>query len=809
MFLLSWLLYLLVLAGLCLGCGLLLRRLAGDALPSALLLPAGLAVVVVVAVLLTFLAVTAPLTAPALVFLALAGFALTGRRGLAALRPGRSWRWPALAAALPFAALAAPVLLTGQPGFTGYARIVDLAFQMDIAAHLVADGRSVPAAPDSSFTRIIDRTLGGGYPGGVQAAVGSTAGVAGVDIIWAWQPFIAWLGAMLGLSLHALLARAIARAPGRAVAAGVAAQPTILYSYALASGIKELGAALFFVLVAALLLTAWPARAVGSVRGGLPVLVAATAGLGTFTLGFLPWLVVLLLVGIGGPALVHRRRGRPTEAVGAGRTWLVLAAIAVLVSVPVIVGAVEVAPLLAVGGPADLGNLAAPVPAWAALGPWLTQDYRYPLDVAGTELPTALLAVLVGLLAAAGLARAVLRRNLALVAAGTAAAVALVVVLWGGNTWVELKAIVVSAPIAVALAFAGAAGLGRGRLHRGAPTVAGALVVVAVLGGNALVYRGTTLAPYDRLAELAEIAERLDSAGRTLHPAFEEYAGYLLREEGAVTPVEAPFDVKNLRPGAPKGQLFSRDLDDLRLDYLAGFDLLVLRRDPTHSRPPSGFRLVQRTDHYAVWRRDPGAAQELFHLPLTTQGEGSTPTRAQCEQVRGALQAAGPGASLAYAPAPQVAVSPIPEEITPARWKVTGQDRLARGPGRGEVGFFVPHDGTYRVWLRGSVGREVRVLVAGRPVGDVRWRLSYPDQYEPVGTVRLVRGTHSAQVVRAGGSLLPGTADDLGLEGTTTRIGPLAIQPVDGPRPVSYAPPSRAMDVCRGGQPLDWLEVVR
>ncbi len=400
-----------------------------------------------------------------------------------------------------------------------------------------------------------------------------------------------------------------------------------------------------------------------------------------------------------------------------------------------------------------------------------------------------------------------LRRNLALVAAGTAAAVALVVVLWSGNTWVDLKAIVVSAPIAVALAFAGAAGLGRGRLRRWGPPMAGALVAVAVLAGNALVYRGTTLAPYDRLAELEGIAERLDMAGRALYPASEEYAGYLLREEGAVTPVEAPFDRKSLRPGAPRGQLFSRDLDDLRLDYLAGFDVLVLRRDPTHSRPPSGFGLVERTPHYAVWRRGPGAAQVLFHLPLAT-ADGD-PTPAQCAEVKRALRAAGPGAALAYTPAPQVAVSPIPEALTPASWKVTGQDRLARGPGRGQVGFRVPHDGTYRVWLRGSVGREVQVFVAGRLVGDVRWSQSYPDQYEPVGTVRLAAGTHPAQIVRGGGSLLPGTADDLGAEGTTTRIGPLALQPADGPRQVSYAPASRAMEVCRSGQPLDWLEVVR
>jgi hypothetical protein len=803
MFAHSWLVFPVVLAVLCLGCGLLLARAAGPSLPRVLLLPAGLAVVVALAVLLTFMDATAPLTTPALVAVALAGFALAGRDRLIGLRPSRAWLWPAIAAALPFAAIAAPVVLTGEPGFTGYGRIVDLAFQMDLAAYLVEHGRSLPEATDSSVTALADRLLDAGYPGGAQAALAGTAGAAGLDVMWAWQPFIAWLGAMLGLSLYGVLGRAIDWAPGRAVAAGVAAQPTILYSYALSSGIKELGAAVFFASAVALVVAFRErAGAPASVGGGLPLVVVAAAAFGTFTVGILPWLVVLLAVAVGGPLILRHRGARALVRPRAIRTALISAALAGLVAAPAVVAAFDVASLVAAGGPGDLGNLAAPVPPWAVLGPWLTQDHRYPLDVPGTELPTAVLAAVVALLAAFGLARAVATRDVPLVAAGIAAAVALAVVLAFGGAWVELKAIVVSAPIAVALAFAGAAAL---RRPRAAALAAGAFVALSVLAGNALVYRGTTLAPSDRLAELEHIADGHDTGGRTLYVAFDEFAGYVLRDARASTPAdqEPGEPERGLREGAPPGPLFSRDLDDYTLEHLDAFDQLVVRRDPTHSRPPSDFRLVGVTERHTVWRRDPGAPKVLSHVALPTGAPERT--SAQCAQLQRALRAGGERARLAFAAAPEVTVLPLPP---PPGWKEAGQDRLARGPGRSQVEIRIPRDGAYRLWLGGSFGREVLVSLAGRPFASVRWQESYPGQYEPLGATRLTRGTHLAEIVRGGGSLLPGTADDLGPEGATTRIGPLAVAPADDRRGVRYAPASRAMAICRGDEALDWLEVV-
>src|SRR5256885_12568460 len=72
----SWLLFPLVMGIVCLGCGLLLDAFSGFRLPRPLLLPAGLALVVVLAQLAIFTSVPTPLALPAVLVAALAGFAL-------------------------------------------------------------------------------------------------------------------------------------------------------------------------------------------------------------------------------------------------------------------------------------------------------------------------------------------------------------------------------------------------------------------------------------------------------------------------------------------------------------------------------------------------------------------------------------------------------------------------------------------------------------------------------------------------------------------------------------------------------------
>ena len=71
--LVPWLLFPVVLGLISLGCGLLLERASGAALPGSLLLPGGLAVIVVLGLFTTTLAATASLTIPLVLAAAVLG----------------------------------------------------------------------------------------------------------------------------------------------------------------------------------------------------------------------------------------------------------------------------------------------------------------------------------------------------------------------------------------------------------------------------------------------------------------------------------------------------------------------------------------------------------------------------------------------------------------------------------------------------------------------------------------------------------------------------------------------------------------
>ena len=66
----------------------------------------------------------------------------------------------------------------------------------------------------------------------------------GADVFWTFQPFLALIGAMLGLTMLWLLRRFGAPQVVAVVGAIVAAQPALLYALGQAGSLKEVGAAL-------------------------------------------------------------------------------------------------------------------------------------------------------------------------------------------------------------------------------------------------------------------------------------------------------------------------------------------------------------------------------------------------------------------------------------------------------------------------------------------------------------------------------------------------------------------------------------
>ena len=77
--------------------------------------------------------------------------------------------------------------------------------------------------------------------------------LAGQDVAWLFQPYLAFLGSMLALSLYGAIAGTLRKGWVPALAAFVASQAALLFGYALWGGVKEVAAAWMVALAAAVI----------------------------------------------------------------------------------------------------------------------------------------------------------------------------------------------------------------------------------------------------------------------------------------------------------------------------------------------------------------------------------------------------------------------------------------------------------------------------------------------------------------------------------------------------------------------------
>ena len=295
-FVLAWVAFPIVLAGLGLGWGFVIEELSGIRLGSgALVIPVGLAGALVVGALLTTNATTARL--------AVGVVAVVAVGGLVRARITRSeWPvpvWSVYAAIGVLLVYGAPVLATGTTTFTGFIKLDDTSTWLGITDHLFRAGRSTAGLHASTFKLLLDTNLGtSAYPVGGFMLLGLGRGLVGVDLAWVYQPYLACAGAALAMCLYALSEPIVESARLRAVIAFVAAQPALLYGYGLWGGIKEMTAAFVLALVAALGVAALRERA-GGARATLPLAVASAALIVTFGPGTAVWVVPALGVVVG------------------------------------------------------------------------------------------------------------------------------------------------------------------------------------------------------------------------------------------------------------------------------------------------------------------------------------------------------------------------------------------------------------------------------------------------------------------------------------------------------------------------------
>lgn len=805
-FLSAWVLFPLLLLGTCAGAGLLVRYASAGAVSGVLLLPVGFALTITVCALGTASSWSAPATGALVLVMAVMGLALERPR-LRSSRPKISRvAYPAIAALVGFAVIAAPVVLTGTTSWTGYERIVDIGFQMAFSQHLAEAGHQVPLI-ESAFTETIASLTANGYPSGSQAALGVLARLIRTDLAWCYQAYQAWACAMGALAAYALLRRIVTSQLVCCIGAAVAIQPNVLYAYALVGGIKELTTASLILLVAALLVERLPGR--GPMRSSMALAPAIAAAAATFSFGIAPWLGLLLLAAFVISLLSPGQRLRTLGS------WSIAVAATSILALPSAINSIKLFGTAkeAVTGTVDvgLGNLAGPVPEISSAGVWISNDYRFPAFAhAGASHDFDILVIALGVV---GVAYALGRRRWLVAAFGVAAPIALAYWVAHSGPWVEFKAYTITATMFLAMAFVGAGGLATLPWRRLAVPVriVGWTCVLAVAGvvlyGNALTYHDMSLAPAGRYRQLAAIGERFAGTGPAFYPAFDEYAEFFLRRERAHDLVRPPTGLK-LRPDtvhtAAGEPLFSLDLNQLELSFVESNPLIVLPRSPVASRPPANFDLVDQTPEFDVWRRVRPASDVLFHLPLSSVPPKST--RQICDSLQTSVRRAGPGALLVYMPSRPLANLIPAAAVHPSYWH--GSEALqALGAGTIQGSVSLPTGGTFDVWMAGSIGRPLTLYIDRRRIASVGYQERYPNQYIHFADLSLSAGHHMARLTRPNGSLHPGSGD--GPDATSGLIGPLLFalkRPGDESMQVALG--SEARHVCAAHASYQWIEVL-
>jgi hypothetical protein len=816
---LSWVLFPLVLLVLGAGWGAIVERLSGVTLDGALLLPVGLASALVLAGTLTAFDWSAQAAVPLVGVGALAGLIFAW--------PGwRVGRWAALAAIGVVFVYGAPVLLSGGATFTGFVRLDDTATWFNVIDHVMSHGHSVAGQAPSTYSLVYTGDVGPTYPLGAFMLPGLGRGLSGIDAAWIFQPYLACCAAAVSLCLYAISGPLVSSPRIRALISFAGASSALLYGYSLWGGIKELTAAFLLVLMAALcieLLQRRPERA----RALIPFALTCGALIQTLGVGAGGWVAPALML----LTLVWIRRGRHSGELRVSVVSMArLAALIALLIVPVWLVLGEFlskdAGLFSTGQSTAtrIGNLNHPLSVFQLAGIWPVGDFRL-------SAPTISSAVLIGLVvlaAVGGMLTGALRRKfgvllyVALALFGCA-----IVYLSGATPWVSGKTLAFSSP---ALLFAGLTGAGmlwaawpKRRIVGGA----GALVMLALLGGvlwsDALGYHDATLAPRARLAELQHIGKLVAGKGPTLLNEYEVYADRHFLRQGAPT---EPAEYRNATLPLSNGTYLTKsawaDLDSFPLSTLEPYRSLVTRRSPAESRPPSIYRLIWQGRYYQLWQRPLKPSRVILqHVAL---GESSSlPYCGDAENgVQRPLCSADPVAVLscpqihnlahtalerharllAYQrPAPIVARGD--QTLWPAGWLHDEDSRTLTptSPGVDVAHIAVAHSERYGLWLDGSFARGFEVSVDGHHLGSVTDELSSFASYFLLASVDLSAGVHTFALAYPHAGLSPGSGDH-----EFTSLSAITLQPQSPRSAMIEVSASESKRLC--GRPLDWIELV-
>jgi hypothetical protein len=826
MFVLATLLYPCVLALLCAGTGLLVDRVSGGFLPGVLLPAIGAAGLIGVSQLTTYSVFAAPATPYLLALVGRAGFAL-GRKRVAAtgaLLPDGGWRrfgWQLAVGVLAFVCALAPVLFAGRPSFSSYGVLTDSAFHMLGADFLIRHGQDFSHLDlRNSPGQYLNAYYNTSYPSGADTLFGGSAFLVHVPLIWAFQPFNALMLA-LATGPAWVLVRRIGLGGGLAALATLSVTlPALVYGYELIASVKEI-TALTMILTLGALVVLHPRWLRGPPLGVVPFALVAAAGISALGVAFGAWALTAVIVlaailirevAAGDAARGTVAAGSVAESRSRVRGAMLLVAVGVGVALLAALGSwldlsgsLQVAKNIA--ATSNPGNLQNPLRSVQILGTWLVDSYKH--VPAGGDLTVSYALAYIALGAAVlGAAYIVYMRAFAL-----AAWLALTLAVWWGltaygTTWADGKALMLTSPVVVLLAWSGVAALrafaqrpASGGTLRGAFGWMAAPMLALVLAGGAAVsdamqYHGSNLAPTARYDELASLDSRFAGRGPVLFTDYDEYALYELRDLDVGGP-GFMFPPRSIAQA--EGQ--PANLDQVSPAALRAYPLIVTRRDPTASRPPAAYRLLWQGAYYEVWGRSSGAPAALAHVGLSgTQADGLS---GQCSRVqRVARLAEAHGAQLISASPPQIVGIDVARASHPA-WKESRLGLLMSGAGRLTARFVLPRAGVWDLWLQGEIMPAVGVSVDGRQLSSISGQLTGvatdPDTMAPL-PLQLSAGSHRVAITRGSGNpLAPGA-------GGSAILDSIFLTPAGAGSQATLHVTLAAQWRSLCGAPLEWVE---
>lgn len=800
MFVATALLYPCVLAALCAGAGLLVDRCSGNFLPAPLLLSVGAAAMIALSQLSTYLSALAPATPYLMAAVALAGFALGWERvGSLALRC-RERPWLPVASVLAYVIALAPVLAAGRPSFSSYMALADSAVHMLGADFLIRHGQDYAHLDlHNSYGQFVNDYYNTSYPSGADTLFGGSAFLLHVPLIWAFQPFTAFMLALATGPAWLLARRMRLDGPWAVLAALTATVPALVYAYELFGSVKEI-TALSMLLTLGCLVVQHRSWLRGPSFRAIPFALVLGGGVSALGVAFCAWAlpaVAVLAVVLAGELRAGRRRA-PSALALVGGTGLALL-IAAWPTWADASGSLRVAETIASTN--NAGNLHAPLRTVQVLGVWLGGSYKQ--SPAGAPLTAT--DVLIAIVLAAGLLGAVhvLRiRAYALAGWITLTLLASLAVSEAVSTWAHAKTLVLTSPVVVLVAWGGVAAL-VSLPRRSVWRPAAALLALALAGGtlasDALEYHSSDLAPTARYRELASLNSRFAGKGPALFTDFDEYALYELRDLDVGGP-DFVYPPAALAPAAG-GYGDPVDLDRVSPASLRAYPLIIIRRDPAASRPASAYHLLWQGAYYQVWGRRAGAPAAVVHVGLS----GSPAL--QCARIGSLAQQASAtlGGQLVAAESPELIGISLSRARRPARWGRQRRGLVMSTPGRLSATFALPASGAWDLWVQGQIMPIIHLEVDGSATASIAGQLSgnslVPDTVPPT-QLRLAAGAHRLSVTRPGSTLSPGDGGRAVLDAVFLTPAQAAPQGT-----LRVAAPSQWRTLC--GRSYQWVELVR